>query len=112
MDFCALGSKPTLLLITMESQSEAVKQDIRGVKDEIVEVKQELAIAKQAGNKGDEEEVRFLRGRLEKLDSQLLSLNEKENILLRRQAPSQQELQHLLGTPLPPLNASEDQEPT
>ncbi|DBA87278.1 TPA: hypothetical protein ACH3X1_004340 [Trebouxia sp. C0004] len=80
--FCALGSKPTLLLITMESQTEAVRQDIRGVKDEKVEVKQELAIAKQelaiakqAGNKGGEEEVRFLQGRLEKLDSQLLSLN-------------------------------------
>ena len=70
----------------MESQLEAVRQDIRSVKDEIVEVKQELAIAKQAGSKGVEEEVRFLRGRLEKLDSQLLSLNEKENILLRGQA--------------------------
>ena len=86
--FWASGSKPTLLLNTMEIQLEAVRQDIRDVKDEIVEVKQELAIAKQAGTKGDEEEVRFLRGRLEKLDSQLLNLQEKENILLRSQAPS------------------------
>ena len=70
----------------MESQLEKVRHKIRKAEDEIVEVKQELAIAKQAGNKG-EEEVRFLRGRVEKLDSQLLSLNEKENILLRSQAP-------------------------
>ena len=93
MCLCASGGKPTLLLTTMDSQLEAVRQDIRSVKDKIVEIEQELAIAKQAGNKGGEEEVRFLRGRLEKLDSQVLSLNsqvlslsEKENILLRRQA--------------------------
>ena len=72
----------------MESQLEEVRDKIRKAEDEIVEVKQELAIAKQAGNKGGEEEDRFLRGRVEKLDSQLLSLNEKENILLRSQAPS------------------------
>ena len=64
----------------MADQLEAVKQDIRSVKDEIVEVKQKLAIVKQAGNKGDEEEVKFLR-------SWLLSLQEKENILLHSQAP-------------------------
>ena len=74
----------------MESQWEAVRQDIRSAKHEVVEVKQDLAIAKQADNKGGKEEVRFLRGRLEKLDSQLLSLNEKENILLRSQAPGKQ----------------------
>ncbi|DBB06105.1 TPA: hypothetical protein ACH3X3_009664 [Trebouxia sp. C0006] len=71
----------------MESLLEAVRQDICSDKDEIVEFKQELAIAKQVGNKGGEEEVRFLPRRLEKLDTQLLSLNEKENILLRSQAP-------------------------
>ena len=43
----------------MESQSEAVRQDRRSVKDGIVEVKQESAIAKQAGNKGGEDEGRF-----------------------------------------------------
>ena len=90
MGFCASGSKPTLLPNTMESQLEEVRHRIRKAEDEIVLVKQELAIAKQAGNKGGEEEVRFLRGRLEKLDSQLLSLNEKENILLRSQAPGKQ----------------------
>ena len=67
----------------MDDQLEAIRQDIRSVKDKIVKIEQDLAIAKQSGNKGGEEEVRFLRGRLEKLDSQLLSLQEKENILLR-----------------------------
>ncbi|DBA90914.1 TPA: hypothetical protein ACH3X1_016120 [Trebouxia sp. C0004] len=84
------GGKPTLLLTTMDSQLEAVRQDIRSVKDNIVEIEQELAIAKQAGNKGGEEVVRFLRGRLEKLDSQVLSLNEKENILLLTQGSQAQ----------------------
>ena len=77
----------------MESQLEAVRQNIRSVKDEILEVKQELAIAKQAGNKGGEEEVRFLHGRLEKLENQLLSLQDKKNSLLRIQAPSKPCLQ-------------------
>ena len=85
----------------METQLEEVRYRIRKAEDEIVEVKQELAIAKQAGNKGGEEEVRFLRGRLEKLDSrldsQLLSLNEKENILLRSQAPGKQCLELVLA---------------
>ena len=81
----------------MESQLEEVRHRIRKAEDEIVVVKQELAIAKQAGNKGGEEEVRFLRGRLEKLDSQLLSLNEKENILLRSQAPGKQCLELVLA---------------
>ncbi|KAA6418757.1 MAG: hypothetical protein FRX49_11245 [Trebouxia sp. A1-2] len=89
----------------MESQLEAVRQEIRSAKDEIVEVKQELAIAKQAGNKGGEKEVRFLRGRLEKLDSQMLSLNEKENILLRSQAPGKFTLKNLISRPFPPLDA-------
>ena len=70
----------------MESQLEAVRQDICSVKDKIMAIEQDLVIAKQSGNKGGEEEVNFLRGRLEKLDSQLVSLQEKENILLRGQA--------------------------
>ena len=86
MCLCASGGKPTLLLNIMDSQLEAVRQDIHDVKEKIVRIEQNLASAEQAGNKGAEEEVRFLRGRLEKLDSQLLSLNEKENILLRGQA--------------------------
>ena len=52
----------------MKSQLEEVRHKIRKAEDEIVDVKQELAIAKQAGNKGGEEEVRFLRGRVEKLE--------------------------------------------
>ena len=77
----------------MDSHLEEVRHRIRKAEVEIVEVKQELAIAKQAGSKGGEEEVRFLRGRLDKLDSQLLSVNEKDNILLRIQAPSKPCLQ-------------------
>lgn len=92
----ALGIKPTLLQNVMESLLEAVRQDICSAKDEIVEVKQELAIAKQAGKKGGGEEARFLRRRLEKLDTQLLSLNE-ENILLRSQAPGKQCLELVLA---------------
>ena len=88
MLLCALGGTPATLLNTMESQLEAVQHRIRKAEDEIVEIKQELTIAKQAGNKGGEEEVKFLRGRLEKLDSRLLSLQEEKNTLLRSQAPS------------------------
>ena len=65
----------------MDSHLEEVRHRIRKAEVEIVEVKQELAIAKQAGSKGGEEEVRFLRSRL-------LSLQEEKNILLRSQAPS------------------------
>ena len=93
MFLCPLDGTPTLLLNPMDSQLEEVRHRIHKAEVEIVEVKQDLAIAKQAGSKGGEEEVRFLRGRLDKLDSQLLSLNEKENILLRSQAPSKPCLQ-------------------
>ena len=82
----------------MESLLKAVRQDICSAKDEIVEVKQNLPIAKQAGDKGGEEEARFLRRWLEKLDTQLLSLNEKEeNILLCSQAPGKQCLELVLA---------------
>ena len=61
----------------MDGQLEAVRQDMRTVKDEIVEVKQGLAVAEHAHN-----------ALLLSLNNQLLSLSEKENILLRNQAPS------------------------
>ncbi|DBA78580.1 TPA: hypothetical protein ACH3X1_008513 [Trebouxia sp. C0004] len=70
----------------MDDQLEAVRQDIRSVKDKIVKTEQDLAIAKQAENKGGEEEVKFLHGQLLSLNNQLSGLQEKENILLRRQA--------------------------
>ena len=62
----------------MESHSEAVRQDIRSVQQKIVKTEQNLAAAEQAGNK-EKERLLF---------DLLLSLNEKENILLRSQAPS------------------------
>ena len=76
----------------MDSQLDAVRHRICKAEDEIVEVKQNLAAAEQPGNKS-EEDVKFFRGRLEKLDSQLVSLQEKENILLRSQTPSKPCLQ-------------------
>ena len=38
----------------MDDQLEAVRQDTRSVKDKIVKMEQDLAIAKQSGNKGGE----------------------------------------------------------
>ncbi len=81
----------------MDGQLEAVRQDIRSVKDEIVEVKQELAIAKQAENK---EKEKLLFELLLSLNNQLSGLHEKENILLRSQAQSKPYLQ-LERTSLP-----------
>lgn len=74
-----------LLLSTMDSQLEAVRQDIGSVKDEIVKTKQDLAAAEQVGNKGKE---RVLLDLLLSLNNQLLSLQEEKNILLRNPAPS------------------------
>ncbi|DBA91414.1 TPA: hypothetical protein ACH3X2_003946 [Trebouxia sp. C0005] len=69
----------------MDSQLEAVRQDIGSVKDEIVKTKQDLAAAEQAGNKGKE---RVLLDLLLSLNNQLLSLQEEKHFLLRNQAPS------------------------
>ena len=89
-----------MLLSTMDSQLEAVRQDIRDVKGKIAKTEQNLVVAEQPGNK-TEEDVKFFRGRLEKLDSQLVSLQEKENILLRSQAPSKPCIQLVLtGLPV------------
>ena len=85
LNLYTLGGKPILLLSTMDSQLEAVRQDIGSVKDEIVKTKQDLAAAEQAGNKGKE---RVLLDLLLSLNNQLPSLQDKENILLQNQAPS------------------------
>lgn len=61
----------------MDGQLEAVRQDMRSVKDKIAEVKQGLAVAEHAHN-----------ALLLSLNNQLLSLQEEKNILLRSQAPS------------------------
>ncbi|KAL3144260.1 hypothetical protein ABBQ32_004033 [Trebouxia sp. C0010 RCD-2024] len=68
----------------MESQLEAVRQDIRSVKGKIVDIEQDLAIAKQAKN---EEQERKLFDMLLILNNQLSGLQEEKNILLRSQAP-------------------------
>ena len=69
----------------MDSQLEAVRQDIHDVKDEIKEVKQKLAAAEQAHNAEKEQSLFNL---LLSLNNQLSGLQEKENILLRSQTPS------------------------
>ena len=85
----------------MDSQLDAVRHRICKAEDEIVEIKQELATAKRAGNKGGEEEVKFLRGQLLSLNNQLSGLQEKENILLRSQTPSKPCLQLVhIGLPV------------
>ena len=93
----ALGGTPTLLLSTMGSQLEAVRQDIRSVKDELVEIKQDLAAAKKAKNAQQERKLFDL---LLCLNNQLSGLQEEKNILLRGQAPGKPCLQ-LVHTGLP-----------
>ena len=62
----------------MDSELEPVKQDICSVRERIVRYEQKLAAAEQAGNKEEEKSLIDL----------LSGLQEKENILLRNQAPS------------------------
>ena len=73
------------MLVAVDSQLEAVRQDIHDVKDEIVEVKQKLAAAEKAHNAEKEQSLFNL---LLSLNNQLSGLQEKENILLRSQTPS------------------------
>ncbi|KAL3160359.1 hypothetical protein ABBQ32_14129 [Trebouxia sp. C0010 RCD-2024] len=61
----------------MDDQLDPVKQDIRNIQERIVRYEQKLAVAEQAGNKEEEKSLINL----------LSSLQEKENILLRSQAP-------------------------
>ena len=71
---------------------DPVQQDIRNVQERIVRYEQKLAVAEQAGSKEEEKSLVDL----------LRSLQEKENILLRSQAPSKPCLQ-LVHTGLPVL---------
>ncbi len=73
--------------MSSHSQLQGVQQEIDSAKAEIQQTKQDLAKAR-ADN--DAQEVDFLRKRLEQLDKEKNSLREKENILLRAQAPGQQ----------------------
>ncbi|DBA90106.1 TPA: hypothetical protein ACH3X1_003424 [Trebouxia sp. C0004] len=61
----------------MDSPLEPFRQDMRNVQERIVKYEQKLAAAEQAGNKEEEKLLLDL----------LRSLQEKENILLRSQAP-------------------------
>ena len=61
----------------MDGQLEAVRQNMRTVKDKIVAVERGLAVAEHAHN-----------ALLLSLSNQLLILQEEKNILLRSQAPS------------------------
>ncbi|DBB14526.1 TPA: hypothetical protein ACH3X3_004806 [Trebouxia sp. C0006] len=70
----------------MDGQLEAVRQDIGSVKDKILAIEQDLAAAKEAKH-GEREKSLF--DMLLSVNNQLLSLQEKENILLRSRAPRQ-----------------------
>lgn len=72
----------------MDSQLQALQQEIR---EEVLNTRQELAAAELTR---DQEKVKFLR-------KELLCLHEKENILLRSQASSEQCFD-LLHIALPP----------
>ena len=78
----------------VDIQLEAVRQDICGVQGKIVKTKQNMAAADQAGNQ--EKNGSFFELLLS-LYNQLLSLNDKENVLLRSQAPSKQCLDLVLA---------------
>ena len=70
-----------------QDQVYAVQQNIRGVVGRVSELE---ALLKQEGQAGNQQEVKFLQGRLEKLDDQLVSLRrelaslrEEGNLLLQ-----------------------------
>ena len=99
----------------MDSQLDAVRHRICKAEDEIVEVKQGLAAAKQdletARQTNNKEKERFLcdlllglNNQLGGLNNQLSGLQEEKNILLRSQAPGKPCLQ-LLHTGLSVLTS-------
>ena len=115
LNLYALGGKPILLPSTMDSQLEAVRHKIPKVEDKIGNIEQDLATAKQdletAKQTNDKEKERFLcdlllglNNQLGGLNYQLSGLQEKENILLRSQAPGEPCLQ-LLHTGLSVLTS-------
>ena len=61
----AVGGKPTWLLSTMDSQLEAVRQDIHAVKEKVERAQRNMTAAEQAGNREKERSLSEL----------LLSLN-------------------------------------
>ena len=73
--------------MSIESQLQGVQQRIADIDRNFSALEASLAAAEQAG---EDRKVEFLRGRLEKLDSRLLSL---QDMLLRSQAPSKPCLQ-------------------
>ena len=78
----ALSGKTTLLLRTMDIQLEEVRHRACKVEDSIKDVQQDLATARQAKDKVQE---RVHSELLLDYNKQLLSLQDKENILLHGQ---------------------------
>lgn len=76
----ALGGKATLLLSPMDSQLEALQDRVCAVNRRMIKAKQDLVAAKEAKNG---EQIRSLFELLLSLDSQLLGLDEEQNVLLR-----------------------------
>ncbi|KAL3153074.1 hypothetical protein ABBQ38_012094 [Trebouxia sp. C0009 RCD-2024] len=96
----------------MDSQLEAVQNEIRKVDDAVVEVEQDLATAKQdlatAKQTNDKEQERCFRDLLLSLNNLLLNLNnqlcglqEEKNILLRSQATGPRKLTLLQCVDIP-----------
>lgn len=79
-----------MLLRTMDSQLEEVRHRARKVEDNITDVQQDLATARQAK---DVVQERVFSELLLNYNKQLLSLQEKETILLHRQTSSKPCLQ-------------------
>ena len=81
----------------MDSQLEAIQQRVCTVEGRLIRAEQDLAAAEQAGNKEKESKLfdllLSLNNQLLSLNNQLGGLQEKENILLRGQAPGKPCLQ-------------------
>ncbi|DBA92322.1 TPA: hypothetical protein ACH3X2_003743 [Trebouxia sp. C0005] len=84
----------------MDSQLEAVRQDIREVKGKIAKIEQNLA--EQAHNAEREKSFFDL---LLSLNNRLSGLQEETNILLRSQTPSQAVTESDLATTLADIQA-------
>ena len=70
-----------------QTEIQAVQQEIKAVLQKSLEVEASLAAAGHAGN---EQDVKYFRGRLEQLDTEQNHLREEKNLLLRAQLRAQQ----------------------
>ena len=78
----------------MDGQPEVFRRDVRSVREQILQTRQDLAAAKQAKN-GEKEII--LSELLLSLYKQLLTLHEEQNSLLHSQAPGRHCLELVLA---------------